>query len=764
MITVRKRIMLLLSALVVGFLAAIFAWRMLVVNRAEFLGRLTKQQRLAAIEKLVKMQENSLQVFAADYTAWDDMVQLTRTKDPKWAEENLAVSLATYNASGLWVYDRSLSLIYHSARLPKSTVPGALLSRAALHRLAKDGPFYHFFIQTPAGVLEIRGATIHRTTDTVRKGPSFGFFFVSRLWDRAYLAGLNELTGCKATLQRPVQDRTVRQVGDKIEYKQELRDWSGAPLTFLYLHDDLHIQEYYIDPVHQVSVLISLFMLFLMGLLFVCLFRWVSQPLRTLSASLESEDLSVLTGLERTPTEFGALAGLIHRFFEQRAALIRENGERRRTEEELANAAQELRLRNEELAEARDAALKAAQLKSEFLANTSHEIRTPLNGVIGMIDILLATPLNTEQQFYARTLKVSSQTLLAIINDILDFSKIEAGKLTIEQVAFSLRETLEEVAAVFASKAQQKSLELCCVLPPALTAPDVPANHLLGDPGRLRQILSNLIDNAIKFTPAGGEVVLGAELLIESSTQAQWRLSVRDTGIGIPPDRQQLIFESFTQADGSTTRRYGGTGLGLTISRQLVQLMGGEIGVTSVTGQGSTFWVKVPLQKLGRGNGASAGMEGALDAKRPTSNAVLQITGGTELRILVAEDNPVNQLVAMGLLQQCGVPRESVTMVADGRETLEALAAGSYDLLLLDVQMPEMDGLEVARTHRRQEQERGAAPLLIIAMTAHAMTGDRERCLEAGMDDYLSKPLEKDQIQAVLNRWIPTLSLGQPAA
>jgi signal transduction histidine kinase/CheY-like chemotaxis protein len=421
--------------------------------------------------------------------------------------------------------------------------------------------------------------------------------------------------------------------------------------------------------------------------------------------------------------ELAVLARSLNTMLEE---IGRRDAERAEDRRQLEQQVAECGRVNKELLFAIDKAEEASRLKGEFLANMSHEIRTPMNGILGFTQLCLSTAVTEDQRDYLDTVERSAESLMQLLNDILDVSKIEAGKVELDRAPFSMRDCVESSTRTMFAAAQQKGLELTWDVDPKI--PDT----LVGDENRIRQVLLNLVGNAIKFTDEGAvRVAVGMEPAPDSSLVAHF--SVRDTGAGIPEDKRKIIFEPFRQADGSTTRRYGGTGLGLAISSGLVDIMGGRIWLESELGRGSTFHFTAPFT-----------LGAPVIPQR--SVAAANATECPPLSILVAEDNVVSQRLVTALLKERG---HSVTLAGTGCEVLDLVEQRAFDLILMDIQMPEMDGLQATAEIRYREEQKGKH-IPIVAMTAHAMAGDRERCLDAGMDGYIAKPIHPGELMALI--------------
>jgi PAS domain S-box-containing protein len=420
------------------------------------------------------------------------------------------------------------------------------------------------------------------------------------------------------------------------------------------------------------------------------------------------------------------------------------------------DATQRVRLQ-EELARARDAAIESARLKSEFVANTSHEIRTPMHSIIGMTNLLADTALDRDQGHFVDNIRQSAEELLHLINDILDFSKIESGKLQIEAVDFDVRAAIDGVINIFVEAAQAKNLKLSSHI-------DTDVRRVIhADPLRLRQILTNLVGNALKFTPEG-EVVLTLKCISQTETDTGLRFEISDTGIGISDEAQRRLFSAFVQADGSTARRFGGTGLGLAISKQLVEAMGGEIGVNSQPRKGSTFWFTLKAAKPIGTTAALPVQEAIFPPAVVKPNHLPNRDGGRESRrfrrgsrLLVVEDNPINREVARYQIEKIGY---RVDLAQDSAEALAMLDRQDYAVILMDCHLPGMDGFEAAARIRHRKDKKGEVP--IIAVTASASAGERERCLQAGMNDFLLKPFRAEELSRKIDYWIGD-ALPEPA-
>ena len=743
--TLQKKIVFIFMALGIVLAIGNFVGLAAVVYPTfESFERESAGQNLLRAQQAINAELGALEILGREYSEWDHSYDYARGLRSEFADENLDISYwKNIDINVMLFFDIDGQMLWGSM-LDPSMDNEVSLDDELLQPFANDHPLLNRpnELEGVSGLLQARSAPLLVSSTPIltsaAEGPAAGTLVIGKFLntDRIKLLGNRASVDLKvydrkiladaelfADVEARLDDKNREAIwtnGDEHVVARELRnDVFGKASFLLEVKTSKRITDIGRETINTASFFLLVTSVFFLLAAWILMRHLIVVPLGHLTQHMlrirNTGNLNQPIGSDRRD-EIGLLAT------------------------EFDQLASKLGSAKSELETARDEALAVSKAKSEFLARMSHEIRTPMNGVLGMIELLNSTPLANTQKRYAQTIYDSADSLLEIINDVLDFSKIESGKLQLETICFDLNSFLSDLLASLEGLAHQKGLTV------ELIVPDGPGLAVYGDPFRLRQVLTNLIGNAIKFTDEGGISVYVTAVDVDA-THKDVQFAVKDTGMGISGDKQKLIFESFAQEDGSTTRRFGGTGLGLAISKQLVEMMNGELQVESVPGAGSSFSFHLRM----RASNKSDFSESARALQKEMFKARVRPTeiGLLSGRVLLAEDNAVNQEVALGMLAGMGV---EVVVAKDGGEALKQFQSQQFDAVLMDCQMPVIDGFETTRAIRRIEAETGLAPIRIIAVTAGAMDGDRQTCLSAGMNDYLSKPFTGKQLYKSLKK------------
>ena len=724
---IHNRFLLFLLVSIAVYILALHALRTGAERISAMVLNVELREVATHLNQIIDLERTPMEKGIFDNSFWDDMVAFVHRPKPEWAKENIEEAFPNFGLQFVWVYDTDFAPVY--AMPTAAADPDQVqLSPAQLREALKDGWFRHFF-EVPAGQVPVEyfTAPIQPSADNERRTPPHGFLVGARRLDPAYLHRVSGIAGSEVSL-RPwpahgAPSNRADPATGSVEVFVPIADGRGTPLAALRAHhvnDGVQLLRTSLD---NYNALYLGFAFVNLALLAAFIFAWVTLPLRRISESLDRHDLAPVERYLGARHEFGTLARLIRSFFQQREVLVTELEMRKQYEGHLR--------------EARDLADAAARAKADFLSVMSHELRTPLNSVIGLASLLLDERPRPDQVENLTGLKVSAENLLGLINDVLDYNKIDAGRLVLEPGEIDLRALFASLVRTFEPQARAKDLSLATEV-----APDVPPS-VIGDPLRVWQVLANLLSNAIKFTDAG-RVSVGALVMGETGERVRIAFQVADSGIGIVPEKQTKIFELFTQAESDTTRRYGGTGLGLTIARKLVELMGGAIEVDSAPGRGSTFRFVLEFQRsASMSAGPAAAPAGLTVAGAPAPRAAV-----AGRRVLVVEDNAVNRELAVTFLRRWGC---TVDIAENGVAAVEKAAAHPYDLILMDLQMPQMSGIEA--TSRIRRNLRGPnTRTLIIAFTATNPEDNFADVDAAGFDDYIAKPIDPDKLRETLER------------
>lgn len=681
-------------------------------------------------EKVLSLGSLGFENWVNDNSFWDELISAYNNSDTLWVEENLGSSMHKFGADYFWLVKTDGSIFYNSPGTKDSSNGNTFfMNSQLLVDSLKSDPFKNFFIRYKNELLKISTAPVQPSTDTERRSPHRGYLIGAQVINSVYLNNLSVLTG--KTIydvlpgNTPITETISRQ-SYTVYYYKKFAGFDNSTLNILKATQKMEVLSSYKKDLRN-YLLIFVGIIMLIAIVVFYFFRSsIIFPLDVLSQSLEKRNDSLLHHLTSKKNEFGEMAMLITDFFNQNKLLKAEIETRIRSEKALQQAAQELEHATVDKIRAEQAHLA----KTEFLSVMSHEIRTPINGVVGVCNLLMDEQLTPRQKEYVDILNFSSQHLLSLVSDILDFSKIESGIMQFDKTSFDLKKNCISIVDLYQTKAKEKSIAL-------IFKPDENVSFsLYGDMVRFCQIITNLLSNAIKFTAEGG-VTFSYSTISETSSAITLEFIIKDSGIGISADKIDKIFESFTQADSSITSLYGGTGLGLTISKKLVELQGGKISVKSELGKGSEFIFYLSFEK-----------HVYVDSLPNAQTSITNIKNLQGMKVLIVEDNSINAHVLGGFLKKWQIQFE---VAVNGKEALVKLDESEFDIILMDLQMPVMDGKEATQLIRSNVTAK-YNKIPIIALTADATSQTQATINKFGFNQYLSKPFNPDALYRLLKK------------
>jgi len=717
---IQFKIIALITLITAIFVFGLFSLRHSVVKNISALLNDRVSEKDTILRRIIDLKSSTLTSYIYDNSYWDELLAFSISKDEKWAEENFLPSMKTYNLDCVWLYDKDMNLTYTINDFNDRTFRELPISREEMKSIVFKDPFAHFFINTSSGLMEISSGPLQPSSDSKRITPPQGYYIGGRIWDKEYLNDLSVISSSKISIISNIRDTIIKDDLNSYEFINEiyLKDWNGSNLVKLRAITESLVTKKSVNFTTYQFIGTIIFIVLIITLISLFLFKIVNIPLNSITYSLEKESIEPINYLQNQKNEFGQIARLIKDFFTNKEYLIDEIKMRKNAEEELI-------IKQNELIKSKEKAEELSKLKSNLLANLSHEFRTPLSGIIGISELLMEEIKEFEQLKLLNDISVSGKRLHDTLNSILMLAQFESSEIVLHKEKFNLAKEIQAYVDKYKYKADEKKLDLI------INYSD--RNIVLKtDKDLFKQIFYNVFDNAIKFTDKGSVTVIISSKYIDSKLYAV--IDIIDTGIGIEEKNIGIIFGEFRQVSEGFTRKYEGTGLGLTLTKKFLELLDGKITCNSSVGAGSTFSVCLP-----------AFTEIKIKESEISEDAVESDLKSELLNVLFVEDNLSNQFVFEKFLT--GIA--NVEFAADGETAMKLIENKSYKLIFMDINLGSgIDGIETARLIRKSESYKD---IPIVALTGYAMEHDKDYFLSHNFDYFVVKPFSKIDLLNVIN-------------